>query len=98
MILTVVHFAAESHVDRSIKNPEVFVQTNVLGTAVMLNCAKAAWELPDGTFRKVRNSYMCLQMKYMALWMMIQTHISTRQHHTTHIAHTQQVRHLLICL
>ena len=29
----VVHFAAESHVDRSIKNPEVFVQTNVLGTA-----------------------------------------------------------------
>ena len=44
----VVHFAAESHVDRSIKNPEVFVKTNVLGTAVMLNCAKAAWELPDG--------------------------------------------------
>ena len=36
----VVHFAAESHVDRSIKNPEVFVQTNVLGTAVMLNCAR----------------------------------------------------------
>ena len=33
----VVHFAAESHVDRSIKNPEVFVKTNVLGTAVMLN-------------------------------------------------------------
>ena len=47
----VVHFAAESHVDRSIRTPEVFVQTNVLGTAVMLNCAKAAWELPDGTFR-----------------------------------------------
>ncbi len=47
----VVHFAAESHVDRSIKNPEVFVQTNVLGTAVMLNCAKAAWELPDGSFQ-----------------------------------------------
>ena len=37
----VVHFAAESHVDRSIRNPEVFIQTNVLGTAVMLNCAKA---------------------------------------------------------
>ena len=31
----VVHFAAESHVDRSIVHPEVFVQTNVLGTAVM---------------------------------------------------------------
>ena len=48
----VVHFAAESHVDRSIKNPEVFVKTNVLGTAVMLNCAKAAWEQPDGTFKE----------------------------------------------
>ena len=47
----VVHFAAESHVDRSIKNPEVFVKTNVLGTAVMLNCAKKAWELPDGSFK-----------------------------------------------
>ena len=31
----VVHFAAESHVDRSIKNPEVFVETNVLGTLVI---------------------------------------------------------------
>ena len=48
----VVHFAAESHVDRSIKNPEVFVQTNVLGTAVMLNCAKAAWEQEDGSFKE----------------------------------------------
>lgn len=47
----VVHFAAESHVDRSIKNPEVFVQTNVLGTLVMLNCAKNAWELPDGSYK-----------------------------------------------
>ena len=48
----VVHFAAESHVDRSIKNPEVFVQTNVLGTAVMLNCAREAWENPDGTYKE----------------------------------------------
>ena len=47
----VVHFAAESHVDRSIRDPEVFVRTNVLGTAVMLNCARAAWELPDGSFK-----------------------------------------------
>lgn len=48
----VVHFAAESHVDRSIKNPEVFVTTNVLGTLVMLNCAKDAWELEDGSFKE----------------------------------------------
>ncbi|MCR4903594.1 MAG: dTDP-glucose 4,6-dehydratase [Butyrivibrio sp.] len=48
----VVHFAAESHVDRSIVNPEIFVQTNVLGTATMLNAAKKAWELPDGSFKE----------------------------------------------
>ena len=47
----VIHFAAESHVDRSIRNPEVFVQTNVLGTLVMLNCAKQAWEKEDGSFK-----------------------------------------------
>ena len=46
----VVHFAAESHVDRSIRNPEVFVQTNVLGTAVMLNAAREAWEKEDGSY------------------------------------------------
>ena len=46
----VVHFAAESHVDRSIKNPEIFVQTNVLGTAVMLNAARGAWEGDDGIY------------------------------------------------
>ncbi|HJD46919.1 MAG TPA: dTDP-glucose 4,6-dehydratase [Candidatus Mediterraneibacter norfolkensis] len=48
----VVHFAAESHVDRSITDPEIFVKTNVLGTSVMLNAAKKAWEQPDGTFKK----------------------------------------------
>lgn len=44
----VIHFAAESHVDRSIRNPEVFVNTNVLGTLNLLNAAKLAWETPDG--------------------------------------------------
>ena len=47
----VVHFAAESHVDRSIREPELFVKTNVLGTCNMINCAKVAWELPDGNFK-----------------------------------------------
>ena len=36
----VVHFAAESHVDRSIKDPGIFVQTNVVGTQVLLDAAK----------------------------------------------------------
>lgn len=37
---TVVHFAAESHVDRSIADPDVFVKSNVLGTCVLLDAAK----------------------------------------------------------
>ncbi len=48
----VVHFAAESHVDRSIREPEVFVRTNVLGTITLLNCAKEAWSLPGGGFKE----------------------------------------------
>ncbi|WP_343248580.1 dTDP-glucose 4,6-dehydratase [Diplocloster hominis] len=47
----VVHFAAESHVDRSIRNPDVFIKTNVLGTLNMLNAAKNSWENPDGTYK-----------------------------------------------
>lgn len=40
---TVVNFAAESHVDRSIDGPLVFIETNVLGTANLLETARAAW-------------------------------------------------------
>ena len=39
----VINFAAESHVDRSIANPEIFVQTNVMGTVNLLQRAKEAW-------------------------------------------------------
>ncbi|MGH4050591.1 MAG: dTDP-glucose 4,6-dehydratase [Clostridium sp.] len=44
----VVNFAAESHVDRSIKEPEIFVKTNVLGTVNLLNVAKNSWEIEGG--------------------------------------------------
>lgn len=39
-----VHFAAESHVDRSIHGPEAFIQTNVVGTLSLLQAAKNYWE------------------------------------------------------
>ncbi len=39
----IVNFAAESHVDRSIDSPEPFLQTNVIGTLRLLNCAKQHW-------------------------------------------------------
>ena len=37
---TVVHFAAESHVDRSIEDPEIFLKTNIMGTQALLDTAK----------------------------------------------------------
>ena len=45
---TVVHFAAESHVDRSILGPAEFVQTNIVGTFNLLEAARARWEGKQG--------------------------------------------------
>jgi len=45
---TVIHFAAESHVDRSITGPAEFVQTNIMGTFNLLEAAREAW-LADST-------------------------------------------------
>ncbi|MDA1027899.1 MAG: dTDP-glucose 4,6-dehydratase [Bacteroidetes bacterium] len=49
----VVHFAAESHVDRSILDPTAFVKTNVDGTLVLLQVAKTAWKEGKGFFHHV---------------------------------------------
>ncbi len=40
---TIIHFAAESHVDRSISGPEVFIQSNVMGTFTLLEAARQYW-------------------------------------------------------
>ncbi|WP_290646765.1 GDP-mannose 4,6-dehydratase, partial [Aquabacterium sp.] len=44
----VVHFAAESHVDRSIHGPEAFIRTNIEGTFSLLAAARAYWSALDG--------------------------------------------------
>ena len=87
----VVHFAAESHVDRSIRNPEVFVKTNVLGTLVKLH----------GSFRteplsRTKNSFMCLRMRSMVLWKKT-VDIFMRQPPMRLTARTLPARHLQIC-
>ena len=41
----VVNFAAESHVDRSIEDPEIFLTTNIIGTQVLLDAAKKYWKI-----------------------------------------------------
>ena len=45
---TLVHFAAESHVDRSITGPDAFIETNVVGTHTLLREARQYWQLENG--------------------------------------------------
>lgn len=54
----VINFAAESHVDRSIKNPEIFVQSNVMGTVNLLQRAKEAWYDADAKTWKEGKKYL----------------------------------------
>lgn len=46
----VIHLAAESHVDRSIKDPFTFAQTNVIGTLSLLQAAKTVWEASENGY------------------------------------------------
>jgi dTDP-glucose 4,6-dehydratase len=52
-IRVVINFAAESHVDRSIANPEIFLKTNVLGTQALLDVAKDHWKMdPENKYSR----------------------------------------------
>ncbi len=65
---TVVHFAAESHVDRSITGPASFIQTNLVGTFTLLEAARAAWLEKPGVARKaVRFHHISTDEVYGAL-------------------------------
>jgi dTDP-glucose 4,6-dehydratase len=61
---TVVNLAAESHVDRSITHPEVFLQTNILGAHTLLEAAKKHWKTyPDDKYsREYRSGVKFLQV------------------------------------
>lgn len=60
----VIHLAAESHVDRSIKDPFTFAQTNVMGTLSLLQAAKVSW---DGDFEGKRFYHISTDEVYGAL-------------------------------
>lgn len=47
----VINFAAESHVDRSIENPQLFLQTNILGTQNLLNVAMKSWLISEDNYK-----------------------------------------------
>lgn len=63
---TLVHFAAESHVDRSIAGPDAFIETNVVGTHVLLKAAKQAW-LDAGSGRPHRFHHVSTDEVYGTL-------------------------------
>lgn len=64
----VVHFAAESHVDRSIHGPDAFVQTNVVGTFRLLEAARAHWMgLPGGGKEEFRFLHVSTDEVYGSL-------------------------------
>lgn len=63
---TIVHFAAETHVDRSITGPDAFITTNVLGTHSLLKAAKAAW-LDKGSGRPHRFHHVSTDEVYGSL-------------------------------
>ena len=63
---TIVHFAAESHVDRSITGPDAFVTTNVIGTHSLLKAAKKAW-LDEGSGKPHRFHHVSTDEVYGSL-------------------------------
>ena len=63
---TVVHFAAESHVDRSIVGPAAFVQTNIVGTHTLLDAAREYWA-ERGTLEKCRFHHVSTDEVYGSL-------------------------------
>ena len=64
----VLHFAAESHVDRSLLGPELFVQTNVLGTCTLLEAARAYWiRLPEAQQQAFRFLHVSTDEVYGSL-------------------------------
>lgn len=91
----VVHFAAESHVDRSIKEPEIFVKTNVLGTAVLLMLLKRHGRMQTALIRKIKSFCIYRQMKYMVA--LERRTIFMKKLRMIHIVHILPVKHLRIC-
>lgn len=63
---TLVHFAAESHVDRSITGPDAFIDTNILGTNSLLKAARKVW-LDEGSGREHRFHHISTDEVYGSL-------------------------------
>lgn len=92
----VIHLAAESHVDRSIKDPFTFAQTNVMGTLSLLQAAKLTWEMLPECYAGKR-FIIFLQMRFMVLWNSM-VHSLRRRLNTSPIVLIQLARQVVIIL
>ena len=63
---TIVHFAAESHVDRSISGPDIFIETNIIGTHSLLKAARKVW-IDEGSVPEHRFHHVSTDEVYGAL-------------------------------
>lgn len=80
----VVNFAAESHVDRSIEDPDVFLTTNIIGTQVLLDVAKENWKLnrQDRYSKEYRDGVKFIQVSTDEVYGSLgSTGYFTEQHH-----------------
>ena len=82
----IVHFAAESHVDRSIKDPDVFIKTNIIGTKVLLD---SALKNNVKRFHHVSTDEVLVNCH-------LEKESLTKIHHMTLEVHILPVRHRLI--
>jgi len=64
---TIIHLAAESHVDRSIDGPKDFIQTNIVGTYAMLEQSRQYWQSLQGEKKDNLDFFMFQQMKFMEI-------------------------------
>ena len=66
-LTTIVHFAAESHVDRSIEGPDIFIEANVLGTHSLLKAARQVWQLEEQAAQSHRFHHVSTDEVYGSL-------------------------------
>lgn len=97
----VIHFAAESHVDNSIKGPKSFMETNYMGTFNLIENARAHWMTAPNQFKpamRLAAFIIFLLMRYMALW--VKPAISLKRRHMRLIVHTRPARRAqtLLCV
>ena len=90
---TLVHFAAESHVDRSISGPDVFIDTNIIGTHSLLKAARQVW-IDEGTVPEHRFHHVSTDEVYGTLGPTIRRLAKQPSMHLTR--HTLPARRLLI--